>query len=345
MSVKNEKIKLSLVGLGIMGQLYADYITSHEHAELVAVADTSDEALKNAKSRYNCLTFNSYNEMFEKVEQDATIIVLPDHLHRDAVTRAAQSGINIWIEKPFSTSLEDAVLMYQAIKQADVKCTVEFFNRWSRPFAAAQQMVANGELGEILTYSVELNDTIAVPTQMLKWSAKSSPVWFLMSHSADLAFWITNKKPKAVFATGVKKKLISFGIDTYDLVDSMLQFEDGTTGRISSNWVLPEGMPIIYELKMRLSGSDSSIDIDVSDQQLHHVTNERYLHPVTDWGKILGKYQGHPYSMLDSFICNIKFDTDCEVDAKAGLDNVIFLDAVNRSLESKKSVEIDWDVV
>lgn len=336
------KVKVGIVGFGSMGELYANALKRNPWAEVKAIADLTKERLDFAQRSYGCDVFNEYQRMYEDSDIDLAIITLPDFLHRDPVVKAAEKGIHILVEKPFATSLADADAMVEAINKAGVKCMVEFFNRWSPPFTLAKKRVDAGDLGEILTFAVELNDSIWVPIKMLKWSAKSSPAWFLMSHTADLAFWITGKKPTSVYAQGVKRLLPQKGVDTFDLIEALVEYANGTMGRFSNCWVLPEGLPIVYELKMRLVGSKAAIDIDTSDQEIHMITQEKLSHPITDWGDILGYYVGHPYTMLQSFIDNIIQDTQPMVGPEDGWYTTKFLDAVHRSVHSGKKVALQW---
>jgi predicted dehydrogenase len=307
---------------------------------VAAVATRSGERREMAGSRYGCQLHQDYQEMYRNADLDAVLITLPDFVHRDPVIKAAEAGLHILIEKPFAMNMADADAMVEAIEKARVKCMVEFFNRWSPPFAKAKSTVDHGDLGEIVSISADLNDAIWVPTEMLSWSARTSPAWFLMSHTADLVSWITGKKPAAVQARGVKKLLVQRGIDTYDLIEALVEYEDGSLGRFSNCWVLPNGMPILYELKMRIVGSEAAIDIDTSDQEVHLITQERLTHPVTAWGEIMGRYLGHPYSMLDAFIENIVEDTTPQIGPLDGWENTLFLTAVHESLETGQEVKI-----
>lgn len=334
------RIRLGIVGLGTIGRLYADAIMSNPLAEVAGVATRGVKRQEFARQTWDCPAFESYEEMYRAGRLDAVLVTLPDFLHCDAVVKAAEAGLHVLVEKPFATSVLDADMMVEAIDKAGVKCMVEFFNRWSAPFAEAKKAVDRGDVGEIVSLDLELNDAIWVPTQMLTWSAQSSPGWFLMSHTADLAAWITGRKPVSVFARGVKKLLVERGIDTYDLIEALVEYADGALGRFASCWVLPDGMPILYELKMRVVGSKAAIDVDTSDQQLHLITRDRLTHPVTAWGIIQGRHVGHPYSMLADFIDNIVQNTEPLVGPRAGWENTVFLDAVHHSVVTGERVAL-----
>ena len=333
-------VRVGIVGLGIMGQMYADALLRSRSADVAAVATRNGDRREFARQRYGCRLYEDYQDMFIDGGLEAVLITVPDFMHRDPVVKAAEAGLHILVEKPFAMSVADADAMVEAIDKAGVKCMVEFFNRWSPPFAEAKRVVEQGELGEIVSIAAELNDAIWVPTEMLKWSARTSPVWFLMSHIADLSTWITGKKPATVRAYGVKKILVQKGIDTYDLVEALVEYADGTLGRFSNCWVLPDGMPILYELKMRIVGSQAAIDIDTSDQEVHLITQQRLTHPVTAWGEIAGRYEGHPYAMLDAFILNIVEDTVPLIGPMDGWENTAFLAAVHESVETGRKIAV-----
>jgi predicted dehydrogenase len=336
------KTNVGIVGFGLMGQLYADALKDNPQVELKAVADVRNERLIFAKKSYGCGGFEDYQKMYDTAALDCVLVTLPDFQHRDPVVKAAERNLHVLVEKPFATNMDDADEMVEAVERSGVKCMVEFFNRWSPPFTYAKKAMDNDELGDLVAFSIELNDSIVVPTEMLRWSAQSSPAWFLMSHTVDLATWITGKKPESVTAQGVKKILVEQGIDTYDLIEALVEYPDGALGRFTNCWVLPKGIPIVYELKMRIVGTKTAIDIDTSDQEIHLITQERLQHPITDWGNILGQWVGHPYTMLTSFIKSIVNDTEPLIGHKDGWNNTKFLDAVHRSVKSGKKIHLRW---
>jgi len=326
--------------MGSMGHLYADALIQNPNIDFIACVSISQKNLNNAIDKYYCRGYKSFYEMFRKEKLDAVLITLPDHLHKEAVIAAAEAGVHLLVEKPFATDLKDADIMVQAVQKSGIKCMVEFFNRWSPPFTNAKYLVDQGKLGDIIQFNIELNDTCYVPQKMLKWATASSPAWFLMSHSYDLIWWILGKRPKSVFGRGSKRILRAMGINTYDLIEVLVSYENGTIGRFSSNWVLPEGFPILYELKMRLVGTNAMVDVDTSDQELHFTDQNCTQHPVTAWGKILGSYSGHPFAMLNAFLQNLNEEIPPPVNEIDGWENTYFLDAVHRSVETGREVQL-----
>ena len=180
-----KKTKFGIIGFGIMGAAYAEVLDIWPETTLAGIADQDSLKQRNAIQRYGCAVYESWEDLIERGEIDAVVIALPDFAHRDAFLAAAEAKKHILIEKPLAMTLADAQSMVEAVERAGIACQIEFSNRWSLPFLNARREVENGALGDIVSVTATLNDTIYVPTEMLSWAACSTPAWFLMSHTAD----------------------------------------------------------------------------------------------------------------------------------------------------------------
>jgi len=333
-------INVGFIGFGIMGQCYAEALGAWAHTAVAAVADVDGAKCKLAAAQYECPVYESYHAMLDEASLDAVIIAVPDFLHKDPFVATAAAGKHILVEKPLATNVADAEAMVRAVEKAGVTCQIEFANRWSLPFVQARERVRAGELGDVLSVTATLNDTVFVPTEMLSWAGRSTSGWFLMSHTADLATWITGKQPSRVFASGTTQLLVGLGIDTYDLIEALVEYSDGTTGRYTSGWVLPTGFPIVYELKMRLIGTEAAIDIDMSDQGMHFIGHDTYEHVTNVTGKVGGRCVGFTYDMLHGFVDCVRNGKEPRATVYDGLANVRFLAAMHESLETGQPVAV-----
>lgn len=325
-------IKFGIVGMGLRGKLFADTIEQNRYAKLVAISDLSEDSLKYGKERYGVQGYTDVAAMIRDADLDAIVVATPDYLHKEPVMLAAAKGLHMMVEKPFSTSVSEAEEMYAAVKHAGVKCMVAFENRWSAPFVNVSQAVRNGEIGSIVNINSRLNDTIYVPTKMLKWSRGSSPGWFLLAHSTDMACYLKGVKPVKVYAAGTKKKLVSMGIDTYDSIHTVVTFEDDTNASFTTSWILPESMPLIVDFKYEIIGEDGAFYIDLHDQMVHQA-GAVYKHVPTLGTPVNGLLLGPPSHMLNAFIDNVRLDTEPLAGPDDGLLNTRLVDAIHRSIE------------
>ncbi|GIP32242.1 Gfo/Idh/MocA family protein [Paenibacillus sp. J2TS4] len=326
-------IKIGIVGMGLRGKLFADTIGQNRYAELAAVSDLNEQSLKHSVDCYQVKGYTDVEQMIREADLDALVVATPDFLHKQPVMLAAARGLHILVEKPFSTSVEEAQGMYDAVQNAGVKCLVAFENRWSAPFIAVSEAVRRGEIGSILTMNSRLNDTIFVPTKMLKWSKGSSPGWFLLAHSTDMACYLkAGVRPVRVYAVGTKQKLLSMGIDTYDSIQTVVTFADGTNATFTTSWILPESMPLIVDFKYEIIGEDGAFYIDLHDQMVHQA-GQAFKHVPTLGTPVNGMLLGPPSHMLNAFIDNIRMDTEPLAGPEDGLLNTKLVHAIHRSIE------------
>ena len=333
-------LRFGIVGFGIMGRLYGRIISESGRAELVAVASISESSRNLAYEKYGVPTYENAVEMYEKEELDAVYIATPDFLHFEFAKEALTRGINILLEKPMTMNVNEARELVKIEEQSEAIGTVRFGNRFSPPFLKVKSAISEGKLGEIVSLNARLNDTIYVPTKMISWSAKTTPAWFLMSHLLDLALYLTGKKPVRVSARGIKKVLISMGIDTFDVIHSLVEYEDGQTGVFETGWILPESMPSVVDSFWEIVGSKSSVFINLGDQMLTFAAG-KYEKPGTIMVELNGKLQGYLVYMLDLFIDAVLGKIENPVPLKDGLVNVLTLDAIHRALEQERWIEVE----
>jgi predicted dehydrogenase len=60
---------------------------------------------------------------------------------------------------------------------------------------------------------------------MLNWSGNSGPEWFLFPHTMDVVRWLFGRNPVEVYAKGYRGVLESRGIECWDAIQTMIEFE------------------------------------------------------------------------------------------------------------------------
>ena len=350
--INGNRLRVGVIGMGLRGAMFAATVEQNDYAKLAAICEVSPASLEHAKKRFAVPAYADYDVMFEKTPLDIVIIATPDFAHKAPFLAAAAKKINILVEKPFATELADAREMYDAVKSSGVSCRVAFENRWNGVFVNLLEQARDRErTGEILAINATLNDTLYVPTKMLSWAAKSSPAFFLLAHAADLACHAKGRPVKSVYATGVKKLLVSMGIDTYDSIMTHVTFDDGTHAAFENSWVAPESMPMIVQFEFRVLGEKRAYMVNFNDQMLKTAgpyvdagsgggAGGGYSLAFTAGQTIDGRLLGSPSLMLHSFIDDIRNEREVYSNEEDGMANMILLDAVNRSLASGEIILI-----
>ncbi len=281
-----KKTGFAVIGAGIVGGAWHAYVYSQlPQAELVAVCDLDEGRARDIAQKYNVPhVYADYRELLANPAVQAVSIATPDFAHRDIAVAAAQAGKHILVEKPLATTVEDAQAILQAADQAGVKLMVDFHNRVNPPFVAAKQSLDHGDLGELKYIYARLSNTTFVATQMLSWASRSSALWFLASHTFDLAHWFVNDQPKRVYAVSRSGVLRQKGIDTQDFHIAIVEFGNGAVVTLENCWILPETEPNVFNFKMELIGSQGAMYINTSD----HRAVEKYTQDEVSLPDTLG---------------------------------------------------------
>lgn len=294
-------IRISIVGMGIRGHLFARAVAQNRDARLAALSDVNPQALAQATARFAVPGYADCREMLEQERPDALIVATPDFAHCQPVLEAARRGIHLLVEKPLATTVAEAEQMLEAVERAGVCCQVAFENRWNPAFVQAKAAVASGELGQIELMSGRLNDTLYVPTRMVSWAARSTVGWFLLPHLVDLALWLGDKTPAHCYASATKHVLPGLGVDTWDAMQAILSFDDGTQAAFETCWILPTSLPTLFDFKFEIVGQHGALFIDTQDQMIHQAS-QTFTYPGTLVSEIDGCLRGFPVDMVDSFI-------------------------------------------
>jgi predicted dehydrogenase len=333
-------VPVGVIGLGLRGTMFARALFHNPGAKLVAVCDVDPTRLQRGASDYDVPAFATPRDLCAHPDLRAVIVATPDPLHREAVEAAAERGLAIFVEKPLATTLQDAQAMATAVQRARVLCQVAFENRWNPPYIAAKRAIESGEIGTVLSLNSRINDRIDVPLGMLRWGASSSPGWFLLSHTVDLARWLSGREPIRVYAQGQKAVLLSKGLNTYDTLQAIVTFAGGVSAVFEASWILPEALPMIVDVKYEIIGSEGALYVDWHDQGLHQVTKAGYQHPIVANLDVYGRPTGMPIWMLDSFINCVATSSAPLATIDDGLAAVRVVEAIHRSAVSGAVIEL-----
>ncbi len=345
-SGKDGAIRVGIVGVGIRGRMYAGICRDLPGAELAGVCDISEPARSGATQRLGVAAFDSADRMCREVSPDAVVVATPDFAHVAPAVAAAQAGCHLLIEKPLAMSLDDAGAICRAVDQAGVSAMVAFENHWNPPLVAMKAAADAGELGRIVSGVSQLDDRIDVPTRFVPWLGQSSPGWFLLAHTVDLTGWIADQKPSRVQASGVRGVLSGLGLDTYDAIHAVIDFDGGMVGAFSSCWVLPESLPLAFQFRHEVVGTGGSMRVDLTDQMLHKATRAgddgpgRYEHPSTIGVTMGGAVASPPGQMFAEFISSLAGGRELPCGLDEGLLNVAAIEAVHTSIETGSPVEV-----
>ena len=338
-------LKLAIVGAGVWGDTHAGIFAEHPGAENVAICDLDEGRAKAVAKKYGIKeVYTNYKEMLAKCNCDAVSIVTPDHLHGDIAVACAEAGKHMLIEKPIATSKEDVHRIVESANRNKVRVMVDLHNRWSPPFAAAKQAIEAKELGTLQSAYFRLNDIKWVATDMLPWTAQSSILWFLGSHSLDTLRWLFDDEVKRVYCVSKRGVMDDLGVPSVDTFLTTLEFEKGGIAQMENSWITPNGNPCINDIKCNILGSAGMIAIDASNHNLI----QKYTDSRTDVPDILvrntihGRVKGFAYESIRDFVDKIISGEPFIVSMEDAAKTALAILAIKESAESRMPVEVRY---
>ena len=116
-------LRIGVIGCGNRGEHNMNTFGERLGQHIAAICDTDLNQCSKAKEKYaSAQVFRDYREMLVKMEGklDAVVISTPDLSHYAAAMSAVNSGLHIYIEKPFCHTIWQGRDLYKAIQKKGV---------------------------------------------------------------------------------------------------------------------------------------------------------------------------------------------------------------------------------
>jgi predicted dehydrogenase len=330
------RLRIGVIGPGIMGEQYVRIYAAHPRATVVALCGRTPARVNKLADAHGIPgRYAEVADLLADPNVEAVVVATPDDAHAEPVRMALEAGKHVLCEKPFTTSLAEADSLLALSRMTGVKLQVAFNHRWLSSYYQGFRAIRDGAIGRPVAGYARKNDTIYVPTEMLKWAARSSPIHFLGAHDIDLMRWFFGSEPTAVYARGARGVLAARGIDTWDLVQANLSFDNGAFATIESAWIYPNTFPTIVDSFVEVVGSNGHLHFDRKRESIEMSTATAFTYPKTFLSAdVFGRLRGAFVECLSDFVQAVLDDTPPHVGAFDGRQVTAVLDAIDRSLKS-----------
>lgn len=331
-----DRLKMAVVGAGVMGQLHARTISECDSAELVAIIDLNEELGRKIAEKYGVKYYKHVEEVINTDLIDAYSVVLPDRLHVDVTSKILLAGKSVLLEKPMADTLDGATKIAEAAEKGGGRLMTGHIMRFDARYAGAAEAVRNGEIGDIVHVSAKRFSNIDVGVRM---NGKSSVLFYLGIHDVDALQWVTNKKIKKVFARSVSKIMPSYNVESEDAIFANFEYEDGTIGSLGVGWTIPEYMPSSINAGIEIIGTKGVLQVDTSDHGLYIVNEEKVVLPDgMHWPVVNGKIAGNLKDEILHFVTSVRDNKEFVITVSEALAAVSVNDAILKSVETNDEV-------
>ena len=144
-----EKMRLAVIGLGMIGKLHAETLRKIEGLEFVSVADVDERHRQTAKA-LGVPYYRSYEEMVVKEKIDGVVVAVPNDLHLPVGKTCAEKGLHLLVEKPIAGTLAEADALCAAAKKNGVHLMIGHHRRHNPYINALRETVRGGGIGKLI---------------------------------------------------------------------------------------------------------------------------------------------------------------------------------------------------
>jgi scyllo-inositol 2-dehydrogenase (NADP+) len=144
-------IEVGLVGFGLAGRAFhAPVIRAVPGLHLAAIVQRSGN---EAAEKYpDVRIMRSLDELLAINEIRLIVIATPNDTHYSFARQCLEAGRDVLVDKPFTTTLEEAASLVQLAKNAGRLLTVYQNRRYDGDFQAILKLVMDGTLGHIVRF-------------------------------------------------------------------------------------------------------------------------------------------------------------------------------------------------
>lgn len=334
-----DKVEIGIIGAGIWGRNHALALADHPRGSVTLICDLDAAKAQRLAEEFDCDWTDDLATLAAS-SVDAVTIATPDHLHRAPVIAMLEAGKHVMVEKPLATTVEDSLAIEAAARKAGTHFMVDFHARWHPLFMGAKSYAEGGELGKPVMAYARLSDTIHVPTEMLGWGAQSGPEWFLFPHVMDIVRWILDRDPVEVYAKGHRGVLSGQGIDCWDAIQAIVEFEDGIFCTFETSWIVPNTYTNVVDNRLSLYGDKGGLELK-NEPNLWAFTDRFHTPFSSESITRYGKAWGFQYESIRYFIDCVADNVTPESGARDGVMVTAMIEATLKSLADGRPIRLD----
>lgn len=248
-------VRVGIIGSGYMAKLHSLALRNvgallHPElppVEMVRMADLSEEAARHGADRWGWRESTADPTRVTQADDiDLVIIITPNDSHATYALDAFAHGKHVFCEKPLASSVADAERMAAAAKQSGKVNLVNFCYRTWPGVGLAKQLIAEGQLGELLHFDGHyFQDYAADPALPFSWRfdkavAGGGAFGDIGSHISDIACALMGPvrrvaaRSRRLYETRPAQG--GTPVDVDDFTVSLMEFDSGALGSVHASW-------------------------------------------------------------------------------------------------------------
>jgi predicted dehydrogenase len=326
-------VKFGVIGYGYWGPNVVRNLSNLEGANVVLVCDKSPAAHRRLQKAHPGIQVTAESsELVRSIELDAIAVVTPVWTHYELAKAALENGKHVFVEKPFTSTVEQAEELIELASRKNLKIMVDHTFLFTGAVRKIHQLLEGGTLGKLYYY-----DSTRVNLGLFQHDI--NVIWDLAPHDLSIMGYLIKENPEALVATG-QTHLNGFE----DIAFITVYFPNRVIAHINVNWLSPVKVrtTLIGGEKKMLVWNDLEADekIKIYDKGVEITTREGVYNLLVNYRS--GDMWAPQIEQVEALHRELAYFVDCIAkdqtpmnDGQAGLRVVKMLEAASKSLRQR----------
>ncbi len=320
-------VRIGIIGCGRAARVHLGRLAAVEGVQIVACADSDQQLRRELAESASVPAFADHLELIRRVGPDALAVFTPHLAHYRPTIDGLQAGCHVFVEKPLSTNVQEAVDIVSVARARGRKVGVGHQFRLLPSLREARRRLVEGAIGAVqlavATLAQPWQDSHHNAEDSWRFDAKVAGGGMLADsgdHLIDALLWSLGRR--AVEASAIQSRLDS-GVDI--VTAAAIRLDDGTPATLALAGNSPKSL----------------FEISYYGERGRIMATERRL--VQDDGGDEGQVADlpAPIETIDgNFVAAIRGEAPLCCPADEALDTVRLLEAISRSAASGQAVRL-----
>lgn len=205
-----KKAGWAIVGLGQLAleEIMPSFAACKRSEAVALVSGHRDKALKVAKlygvAEDAIYDYDGFDRIADDPRIDVVYIVLPNSMHAEFTIRALKAGKHVLCEKPMAVTVEEALAMDEAAKEAGKKLGIAYRLHYEPMNRQVMEWCREKKYGRVKAFTSSNCQVVQAPNIRLSGKLGGGPVGDVGVYSINAARYVLNEEPAEVTAYACK---------------------------------------------------------------------------------------------------------------------------------------------
>ncbi|MFH5183295.1 Gfo/Idh/MocA family protein [Paenibacillus sp. TAB 01] len=329
-----KQFKVGLIGAGGVTELHLGGYKDHqERVNIHAICDLNVEALNARADQYGIPNrFTNLTDFIENSGVDVAIVCTPTSIRKQVVFPLLDAGIPLFVEKPFSDTLQDAVEITEKAAQLGIPVSVNQNFRRHYPFEVVKQIVREQTIGKVT--AINFNNQFFRQDTGWRLQCERHALSVMGIHWFDGFRQILGSEAVSVASLMTSSSAVQCAGETDATVQ--LQFENGTIVTYVQSFSSP-----VRRTDMIVIGETGTLLCNHTSVQLFRRGDEQ---PSQTWENRVSR-EVATFEGLNHLLVSIETGAEAPNSSRDNLKTVAILDAAYTSAKEQRIVKLNQGVL